>query len=116
VKIVALDVHRNFGQIAMHEQGRIRDAGRVAMERNAVLAFARTLNTDDEVVLEETGNTAVLVRLLSPFVRRVVVANPLQVRAIAHARVSKREVPGNSRRWTHDDLAVQVVSHPSNHA
>ena len=87
MKIVALDVHRNFGQIAVYERGAIRDAGRVGMERNAVLAFARTLKSEDEVVLEETGNTAVLVRLLSPFVRRVVVANPLQVRAIAHARV-----------------------------
>lgn len=92
MKIVALDVHRTFGQIAIHEQGKIRDAGRVAMERDAVLAFARTLNSDDEIVLEETGNTAVLVRLLSPFVRRVAVANPLQVRAIAHARVKTDKI------------------------
>jgi transposase len=62
------------------------------MERDAVLAFARTLNSDDEIVLEETGNTAVLVRLLSPFVRRVAVANPLQVRAIAHARVKTDKI------------------------
>lgn len=92
MKIVALDVHRNFGQIAVYERGAIRDAGRVGMERNAVLAFARTLKSEDEVVLEETGNTAVLVRLLSPFVRRVVVANPLQVRAIAHARVKTDKI------------------------
>jgi len=92
VKIVALDVHRTFGQIAIHEAGRIQDAGRVTMEREAVLAFAKTLSGEDDVVLEETGNTAILVRLLAPFVRRVVVANPLQVRAIANAKVKTDKI------------------------
>jgi len=92
VKIVALDVHRTFGQIAIHEAGTIRDAGRVTMEREAVLAFAKTLSRSDEVVLEETGNTAILVKLLAPFVRRVVVANPLQVRAIANAKVKTDKI------------------------
>jgi hypothetical protein len=32
-------------------------------------------------------NTATIVRLLRPFVRRVVIANPLQVRAIAHPKI-----------------------------
>lgn len=93
MKIVALDVHRTFGQIAIHDAGTIRDAGRVVMERDAVLAFAaKTLRPADEVVLEETGNTAILVKLLTPFVHRVVVANPLQVRAIANARVKTDKI------------------------
>jgi transposase len=44
------------------------------------------------VVLEATGNTATIVRLLRPFVRRVVIANPLQVRAIAHAKVKTDKI------------------------
>jgi hypothetical protein len=82
MKIVAMDVHRTLGQIAIHEAGAIRDAGCVDMERDAVLALGKSLSKDDEIVLEETSNTAVLVGLLSPFVRRVVVVNPLQMRAI----------------------------------
>ena len=62
------------------------------MERNAVVAFGESLRQDDEVVLEATGNTAAIVRLLTPFVGRVVVANPLQVKAIAHARVKTDQV------------------------
>lgn len=92
MRVIGLDVHRSFGQIAILEGKTIQDAGRVAMEREAVLAFGRTLKATDEVVLEETGNTAILVRLLAPFVRRVVVANPLQVRAIASAQVKTDKI------------------------
>ena len=92
MRVIGLDVHRSFGQIAILEGKEIRDAGRVAMEREAVLAFGRSLSSSDEVVLEETGNTAIIVRLLAPFVKRVVVANPLQVRAIAAARVKTDKI------------------------
>ncbi len=51
-----------------------------------MLAFARTLKADDEVVLEATGNTMAIVKLLRPHVGRVVIANPLQVRVIAEAK------------------------------
>jgi transposase len=46
----------------------------------------------NEVVLEATGNTNVFVRLLTRFVRGVVVANPLQLRAIAQAKVKTDKV------------------------
>ena len=61
MRVIGLDVHRSFGQIAILEGKEIRDAGRVAMEREAVLTFGRSLNRSDEVVLEETGNTAIIV-------------------------------------------------------
>jgi transposase len=56
------------------------------VNRDTVLAFARTLKADDEVVLEATGNTMAIVKLLRPHVGRVVIANPLQVRVIAEAK------------------------------
>jgi transposase len=46
----------------------------------------------DEVVVEATGNTSIVVRLLRPHVRRVVVANPRQVRIIAHAKVKTDKI------------------------
>ncbi len=62
------------------------------MEHDAVVAFGQGLQPEDEVILEATGNTSAIVRLLTPFVNRVIIANPLQVKAIAHARVKTDKV------------------------
>lgn len=43
------------------------------------MQFATKLKPDDEIVIDATGNTSAIVRLLSPFVRRVVIANPILV-------------------------------------
>jgi transposase len=48
------------------------------------------------VVIEATGNCMAVCRVLSPFVKRVVIANPLQVKAIAHARVKTDKVDAAS--------------------
>jgi transposase len=92
MRIIALDVHRSFAQMAILENGAIRDAGKVDLERSRLLHFAKTLKPDDEIVLEATGNTSAIVRLLSPFVARVVIANPNQVRAIAWAKVKTDKI------------------------
>jgi transposase len=69
------------------EDGRLRRHGRVDMTRSGLEGFGRGLAKDDEVVVEATGNAMAVVRILSPYVARVLVANPLQVKAIAHARI-----------------------------
>ncbi|WP_140846787.1 IS110 family transposase [Paracoccus sp. FO-3] len=86
-----MDVHRSFAQVAILEDGRTTEI-RIELDYDAVVAFGQTLRPNDEVVLEATGNTAAIVRLLTPFVARVVIANPLQVKAIAHARVKTDKV------------------------
>jgi transposase len=86
MRVIGLDVHRSFAQVAELEDGVLRQRGRVDLIREKVLEFARTLRPDDEVVLEATGNTMAIVRLLKPHVKRVVIANPLQVRIIAEAK------------------------------
>lgn len=92
MRIIGLDVHRSFAEVAILENGKLRSGGRIVLQHEQVLAFARTLRADDEVVLEATGNSAILVRLIAPFVRRVVVANPVQVRAIAWAKVKTDKI------------------------
>ena len=87
MRIIALDVHRSFAQTAILENGKLRDAGKVDLERNRLLQLARKLKLDDQIVIEAPGNTSSIVRLLSPFVGRVVIANPNLVRAIAWAKV-----------------------------
>ena len=50
-------------------------------------AFARQLSMDDVVVVEATGNAAAVAAVIAPHVKRVVIANPMQVRIIAHAKI-----------------------------
>ncbi len=50
------------------------------------------LSKEDEVVIEATGNAMAVVRVLQPYVARVIVANPLQVKAIAHAHVKTDKI------------------------
>ena len=54
--------------------------------------LARKLKPDDEIVIEATGNTSAIVRVLLPFVGRVVIANPILVRAIAWAKVKTDKI------------------------
>src|SRR5580692_4707372 len=86
MRVIGLDVHRSMAVVAVLEKERLTSGGRIDLTRDAVIAFGRKLRPDDEVVIEATVNTAAIVHLLRPFVRRVVIANPLQVRAIAHAK------------------------------
>ncbi|MCU4162024.1 IS110 family transposase [Acidiphilium sp. AL] len=87
-----MDVHRSFAQVAILEDGRIVAERRVELVQEKVLTFGRMLQADDEIVLEATGNTAAIERLLRPFVSRVVIANPRMVRAIAYARVKTDKI------------------------
>ena len=76
----------------MWEDGRLRPAGRVTMTRSGVESFGRSLAKEDEVVVEATGNAMAVVRVLTPYVARVIVANPLQVKAIAHAQIKTDKI------------------------
>lgn len=93
MRVVGLDVSRTVIEVAYLDDGRrIRSGGRVAVAREALHAFASRLQDDDHLVLEATGNTAAIVQALQPHVGRVVVANPLQVRLIAEARVKTDKI------------------------
>ena len=91
-RIIGMDIHRTFGEVVFWEDGRLRPAGRVDMTRTALEGFGKSLQPIDEVVIEATGNCMAVSRVLSPFVKRVVIANPLQVKAIAHAHVKTDKV------------------------
>ena len=92
MRVIGLDVSRTFGEIAYLEDGRISAGGRVMLEHDPLTRFACSLKTTDEVVLEATGNTAAIVEAIRPHVAKVVIANPLQVRLIAEARVKTDKI------------------------
>ena len=74
------------------EDSRLRRAGRIDMTRTALEGFGKSLLTSDEVVIEATANSMGVSRVLEPFVARVIIANPLQVKAIAQAHVKTDKI------------------------
>jgi transposase len=87
MRVIGLDIHRVFAEAVVLEDGKTRRLGRVGMTRDHLAAFARTLTEDDHVVVEATGNASAVAAVIKPHVRRVVIANPRQVRLIAEARI-----------------------------
>jgi rRNA maturation endonuclease Nob1 len=57
------------------------------MRREQLEEFAKQLSNSDIVVIEATGNAASVAAVIGPHVSRVVIANPKQVRLIAHAKI-----------------------------
>src|SRR5215218_4735490 len=91
-RCIGLDVHREFAQVAIWEEGVVWQAGRIQTTPEALRDFADSLCATDEVALEATGNTDAIARLLERHVGRVVVSNPHKTRAIAEATVKTDKV------------------------
>ena len=76
MRAVALDVDRDFCEVAIVDGGRVRSAGRVKARPKALELFARSLDPRDWVALEVTGNAWEIARILEPHVARVIVVSP----------------------------------------
>lgn len=87
MQIVGMDIHRSFAQVAILEDGTIIRQLRVDLVHDRLCRLCQELSLEDEVVIEVTGNSVAVERILRPHVKRVAVANPRLVRAIAYARV-----------------------------
>jgi transposase len=84
-RAIGLDVHRDFCEVAICEEGKVRSAGRVDSTPEAVEALAASLGPDDRVALEVTGGAWAIVAILERHVARVVVVSPGDT-GIAQAR------------------------------
>ena len=88
-----LDVHKRFIQVCRIDAGgKARKDFRIDATREAILRFAKTLGPEASVVLEATFHTWAIWTLWVPHCGRVVVANPMRVKAIAHARIKTDKV------------------------
>ncbi|MCA1677878.1 MAG: IS110 family transposase [Actinobacteria bacterium] len=90
MRTVALDVHKRFAEVAVHEDGAVRRLGR--FETRELKAFAASLSPDDHVVLESTAMTWAIAELLAEHAGRVTVSNPMRTRAIASAKVKTDKI------------------------
>src|SRR5256885_1283955 len=76
MRAVALDVHRDFCEVAIIAEGRLRSAGRIKTRPQELELFAQSLDSRDRVALEVTGNAWAIAGILEPHVARVIVVSP----------------------------------------
>src|SRR4051812_8716890 len=106
VRAVALDVHRDFCEVAIVAEGRLRSAGRIATRPEALELFGRSLDRRDRVALEVTGNAWEIARIIEPHVardRRLAErhrdpAGPREDRSARRAGAGPTVVGGSARR------------------
>ena len=84
-RAIGLDLHRDFCEVAICEDGVVRSAGRVKMSPEGLEALAASLECTDRVALEVSGGAWEVARILDPYAQRVVVVSPDDT-GIAQAR------------------------------
>jgi len=87
-RYVALDIHKHYCVVAgVEREGRVMLQAVRVEHADLEGWLKKNLLSTDQVVIESTTNAWHVYDLLSPLVERVVVANPIQVKQIAQARV-----------------------------
>src|SRR5947209_14075958 len=92
MRSIALDVHRDFCEVAIKDESGLRLAGRVKTSPAELELFAQSLAPDDQVALEATGPALQIARILQPHVGRVLIANTRKLSAIAESKVKTDKV------------------------
>ena len=92
MRTIALDIHKRFAEVAVHEGGEVRRMGRIGTSVRELRALADSLEKTDHVVVESTAFTWALVELLSEHAGKVTVSNPMRTQAIASAKVKTDKV------------------------
>lgn len=85
-RCIGLDIHRDFCEVAVWEQGQVRSAGRIEARPEALAEYATALRLTDEVALEATSGARQVAQILEPHVGRVVIANTHRLAAISDSK------------------------------
>jgi transposase len=93
-RYVGLDVHKHeITACLLDEHGQQITTERFQLTRSRLKAFAQVrLTQQTEVALEATTNSWAVADLLRPYVKQVVVSNPMATKAIAQAKVKTDKV------------------------
>ena len=109
-RCVGLDVHLDFIEIAICEEGKVWSAGRVPSTPEGIGTLADSLLPTDRVALEVTGSSWEIVRLLEPHVSKVIVVSPGDT-GISQARAKTDRLDARTLArllWTGELEAVWV--------
>ena len=75
-RAIGLDVHRDFCEVAISQDGEVRSSGRVDTTPERLELFGASLHPRDRVALEVSGSAWEVARILERHVARVVVVSP----------------------------------------
>ncbi|QEL16710.1 IS110 family RNA-guided transposase [Limnoglobus roseus] len=94
MRFIGLDLHKKMLVVcALDDRGQVLFRETVECRREALEAFARVkLQATDRLAAEATTNTWAVADILRPFVAAVTVGNPLQIKAIAQAKVKTDKI------------------------
>ncbi|MBV8507550.1 MAG: IS110 family transposase [Alphaproteobacteria bacterium] len=109
-RCVGLDVHLDFIEIAICEEGKVWSAGRVPATAEGIKTLIDSLAPTDRVALEVTGSSWEIARLLEPRVRKIIVVSPGDT-GIAQARAKTDRLDARTLArllWTGELEAVWV--------
>lgn len=94
-----IDLHKNFSQVHLYNEQMREISMRLRNDETSIRCFFEPLRGNCKVAVEATGNWYWLVDLLQRLELDVSLANPLQTKAIAYARVKTDKV--DARILTH---------------
>lgn len=90
---IGIDLHRKFSQVDVYDDTTDTEiTQRLTNDQEAMRKFFQLYPPDSRVTVEATGNWNWLVDLLQQLQMDVALANPLQTKVIAHARVKNDKV------------------------
>ena len=94
MRFIGLDLHKKVLVVcALDQQGKVLFRESVECRREALIAFAKSkLCKTDQLAVEATTSTWAVADILRPFVAVVTVGNPLQIKAIAQAKVKTDKI------------------------
>jgi transposase len=94
MRFIGLDLHKKLLVVcALDRRGKVLFRESIECRREVLEAFAKAkLRTTDRLAVEATTNTWAVAEILRPFVATVTVGNPLQIKAIAQAKVKTDKI------------------------
>jgi Transposase len=94
MRFIGLDLHKRALEVCiLSEKGTVLARHSLVCEHSALKRFAQEfLQETDKLAVEATTNTWVVAAILRPFVAAIVVGNPLQIKAIAQAKVKTDKI------------------------
>lgn len=92
MRFIGLDVHRDFCEVALVQDGRLRSVGQITTAPAELEVFAQSLARDDVVAMEATANALAIARVIEPHVQRVVLADPKAVKGMTGLRAKTDKI------------------------
>lgn len=117
MRYIGLDLHKRSLEVcALDAKGKRLFRLSVDCDRTALEGFARKhLRKTDKLAVEATTNTWAVAEILRPFVATVVVGNPLQIKAIAQAKVKTDKIDAEVLAQLLRCDYLPAVWHPDEH-